>query len=87
MWDVIGDSVWPTVVLLGTSTVLAISAGALGYLIGAGGLGDLVFTGISLFRPEIMLAGAIPTALLALMADRGLHLLERRLERRRGASI
>lgn len=64
-----------------TATVVAISAGALAYLIGAGGLGDFIFTGIALFKPEAMLAGAIPTALLALAADWGLGRLERRLGR------
>ncbi|MEO5928331.1 MAG: ABC transporter permease [Candidatus Kapaibacterium sp.] len=64
-----------------TATVVAISAGALASLIGAGGLGDFIFAGISLYKPEEMLAGAIPTALLALGADFGLSLLEKRLER------
>jgi osmoprotectant transport system permease protein len=62
-----------------TATVFAISAGALASLIGAGGLGDFIFSGISLYKPEEMLAGAIPTALLALTADLGLARLERRL--------
>jgi len=62
-----------------TATVVAISAGALAYLIGAGGLGDFIFTGIALFKPEAMLAGAIPTALLALAADRCLAILERKV--------
>jgi osmoprotectant transport system permease protein len=64
-----------------TATVVAISAGALASLIGAGGLGDFIFTGINLFKPEAMLAGAIPTALLALGADYGLGKLERRWTR------
>lgn len=54
---------------LRTATVVAISAGALASLVGAGGLGDFIFSGISLFKPEAMLAGAIPTAALALVAD------------------
>ncbi len=62
------------------ATVTAISAGALAYLIGGGGLGDFIFTGISLMKPEAMLAGAIPTALLALGADYALG----RIEKRRG---
>lgn len=60
------------------ATIYAISAGALAYLIGGGGLGDFIFTGIALFRPEAMLAGAIPTAALALIADGVLGILERR---------
>ncbi len=60
-----------------TATVVAISTGALAYLIGAGGLGELIFTGIALFRPEMMIAGAAPAALLAIAADWGLGRLER----------
>ncbi|HVZ39501.1 MAG TPA: ABC transporter permease [Candidatus Kapabacteria bacterium] len=54
---------------LRTATVVTISSCALASLIGAGGLGDFIFSGISLFKPEAMLAGAIPTAMLALAAD------------------
>jgi osmoprotectant transport system permease protein len=69
-----------------TATVVAISAGALASLIGAGGLGDFIFTGINLFKPEAMLAGAIPTALLALGADFALGRWERRLARSTGTA-
>jgi osmoprotectant transport system permease protein len=55
-----------------TSTVFAVSTAALASLIGGGGLGEFIFGGIALFKPEMMLAGAIPTALLALGADWGL---------------
>ena len=67
-----------------TATVVAVSTGALAYLIGAGGLGELIFTGIALFRPEMMIAGALPAALLALVADWGLGRLERSFARRSG---
>jgi len=66
---------------LRTATVFAISAGALASLIGAGGLGDFIFTGIALYKPEAMLAGAIPTAMLALAADWGLGRIEKRMGR------
>jgi osmoprotectant transport system permease protein len=60
-----------TVILTGFRVALVINIGtaALAFLIGAGGLGDLIFTGISLMQPEKLLAGAIPTTLLALIAD------------------
>lgn len=61
-----------------TAAVYGISAGALAYLIGGGGLGDFIFTGINLFKPEAMLAGAIPTAILALGTDYGLERLGRK---------
>ena len=59
------------VIITGIRVALVINVGtaALGYLIGAGGLGDPIFSGISLMMPEQMLAGAVPTALLALAAD------------------
>jgi osmoprotectant transport system permease protein len=49
--------------------MINISTAALAFLIGAGGLGDLIFTGISLMRTDKLLAGAIPTTMLALFAD------------------
>jgi osmoprotectant transport system permease protein len=59
------------VILTGFRVALVINIGtaALSYLIGAGGLGDLIFTGISMMMPVKLLAGAIPTTLLALLAD------------------
>ncbi len=62
-----------------TATVYGISAGALAYLIGGGGLGDFIFTGIALFKPEAMVAGALPTAALALGADYLLGRFEKRV--------
>lgn len=59
------------VILAGVRTALAINIGTapLAFLIGGGGLGELIFTGISMNEPGIMLAGAIPTALLAILTD------------------
>jgi osmoprotectant transport system permease protein len=59
------------VILTGFRIALIINIGtaALAFLIGAGGLGDHIFTGISLMRMDKLLAGAIPTTLLALFAD------------------
>lgn len=56
------------------SLVINIGTAALAFLIGAGGLGEHIFTGINLMRPDKLLAGAIPTTLLALLAD---YLVER----------
>lgn len=65
------------VILTGIRIALVINIGtaALGYLIGAGGLGDLVFTGINLMRTELLLAGALPITILALAGDYLLELL------------
>ncbi len=59
------------VIFAGIRTALAINIGTvpLAFLIGAGGLGELIFTGIDLYDPVMMLAGAIPTAMLAIMVD------------------
>jgi osmoprotectant transport system permease protein len=59
------------VILTGFRVALVINIGtaALAFLIGAGGLGEHIFTGIDLVRADKLLAGAIPTTLLALGAD------------------
>ncbi|MEO8856556.1 MAG: ABC transporter permease [Burkholderiaceae bacterium] len=61
------------VTFAGIRTALAINVGTapLAFLIGGGGLGELIFTGIDLNEPAMMLAGAIPTALLAVLVDIG----------------
>lgn len=57
------------------SLVINIGTAALAFLIGAGGLGELIFVGIDLMRPDQLLAGAIPVTLLALFADYLVELL------------
>ncbi len=59
------------VIYAGVRTALAINVGTapLAFLIGGGGLGELIFTGIALDDFATMLAGAIPTALLAIIVD------------------
>jgi osmoprotectant transport system permease protein len=52
-----------------TATVINVGTAALAFLIGGGGLGDLIFTGISLYDTGIMLAGAVPIILLAVTID------------------
>jgi len=41
----------------------------LAFLIGGGGLGELIFTGIDLMEPSMLLAGALATAALAIAVD------------------
>ena len=59
------------VIYAGIRTALAINVGTvpLAFLIGGGGLGELIFSGIALNEFATMLAGAIPTALLAILVD------------------
>ncbi len=64
-----------------TATVLSISVATLAALIGAGGLGDLIFQGIVMADRNLLLAGSIPTALLAIGADLLLGWLEKRLRK------
>ena len=59
------------VIFSGIRTALAINVGTtpLAFLIGGGGLGELIFTGIDLMDTGMLLAGAIPTAGLAVLVD------------------
>jgi osmoprotectant transport system permease protein len=59
------------VMFAGIRTALAINVGTvpLAFLIGGGGLGELIFQGIALNNFAMMLAGALPTALLAVLVD------------------
>lgn len=59
------------VIFAGIRTALSVNVGTvpLAFLIGGGGLGELIFTGIALDRTVMMLAGAIPTAALAVVVD------------------
>lgn len=60
-----------------TSAVINVGTAALSFLVGGGGLGDLIFTGIALVNPGIMLAGAVPTAFLAIFVNWAFGRLER----------
>lgn len=52
-----------------TSLVINVGTAALAYLIGGGGLGVWIFTGIQLFDHTFLLSGAIPLTLLAILID------------------
>jgi osmoprotectant transport system permease protein len=60
-----------TVTTIGTATVAA--------AIGAGGLGVFIFRGIATVDTPTILAGAVPAAIMALVADEGLEWIEKRL--------
>src|SRR5215475_9612856 len=62
-----------------TATVITIGVATIAASVGAGGLGTFIFRGVAMVSDAVILAGAIPAALLALAADAALGLLERRL--------
>ncbi len=59
-----------------TATVLIIGVATLAALIGAGGLGDLIYRGIAMSNSPLILAGALPAALMAIFFDFSLKYLE-----------
>lgn len=61
------------------SAVYVIAWATLASYIGAGGLGDLIFNGLNLFQPDLIIGGTIPVTLLALLVDYVLGRLEKRL--------
>jgi len=62
---------------LRTATVTCVGIATIAAAVGAGGLGELIFRGVASVDNRLVLAGAVPAALLALAADGGLGLLER----------
>ena len=62
-----------------TATVITIGVATIAAAIGAGGLGTFIFRGVAMVSDAVILAGAIPAALLAILADVFLALIERRL--------
>jgi osmoprotectant transport system permease protein len=64
------------------ATVVTVGVATIAAAIGAGGLGKYIFRGLAMVNNDLILAGAIPAALLALAADLVLGLAERRLRPR-----
>ena len=60
-----------------TSAVQTVASATLATFVGAGGLGDLIVEGLQRRGPEILLAGAIAVAVLAIITEVGFGLLER----------
>jgi len=73
-----------SVILSGVRVAVVISVGlaTIAAFIGAGGLGEFIFRGVAMVDNRVILAGAIPAAILALLADFGVGWLERRLRPR-----
>lgn len=74
-----------SVILAGirTATVTCVGVATIAAAIGAGGLGELIFRGVASVDNGLVLAGAIPAAMLALVADAGLGAVEKRMAVRR----
>ena len=67
-------------VLLGgvrVATVITIGVATIAAAIGAGGLGEFIFRGLAMVDNNVILAGAVPAALMALLADGSIGLLQR----------
>jgi osmoprotectant transport system permease protein len=75
------------VVLAGVKTAAIISVGTatIAAFVGAGGYGERIATGLALNDSVLLLAGAIPAAVLALVVQAGFELLEWTLRRHRGS--
>lgn len=63
-----------------TATVEVIASATLAAFIGAGGLGTFIVRGFALYDTSILLVGAIPVALLALLAEIGLSTIQRAVQ-------
>jgi osmoprotectant transport system permease protein len=74
-----------SVILAGlrTATVTCVGVATIAAAVGAGGLGELIFRGVASVDNGLVLAGAVPAALLALCADGALGFLEKRVAVRR----
>lgn len=90
-WAIVRDVELPLaapVIVAGvrTATVEVLASATLGSIIGAGGLGEYIFAGLSLGPAYlyIMLVGAATVAVMAFMAEFSLNRLEARLHRRKG---
>jgi osmoprotectant transport system permease protein len=62
------------------ATVISVGVATIAAAIGAGGLGTFIFRGLRQYDNNLILAGAVPAALLALAADAGIGMLESRLD-------
>jgi len=66
-----------------TAAVMSVGTATIAAFIGAGGFGERITTGLALNDNDMLLAGAIPAALLALLTQAGFELAERAIARRR----
>jgi osmoprotectant transport system permease protein len=71
-----------SVILTGVRVAVVITIGVaiIGATVGAGGLGEFIFAGLRNNKSELLLAGAVPSALMALLADFGFSAIEKRFD-------
>jgi osmoprotectant transport system permease protein len=82
LWHVELPLASPTILAgIRTATVITVGVATIAAAIGAGGLGEFIFRGLAMVDNNVILAGAIPAALMALSADLLLGLLQRSLVR------
>ena len=69
-----------------TATAISIGTATIAAFVGAGGFGERIVTGLALNDRELLLAGALPAALLAFLSEAVFELLERNLRQRSAAA-
>ena len=71
-----------SVILTGVRVAVVITIGVaiIGATVGAGGLGEYIFAGLRNNKSELLLAGAVPSAVMALLADFGFSAIEKRFD-------
>ena len=84
LWQVELPLAMPSIVAgIRIAAVVSVGAATIAAAIGAGGLGEYIYRGLSMVDSTVLLAGAIPAALLALIVDAGLWFAERQFSKRR----
>jgi osmoprotectant transport system permease protein len=83
LWQVELPLAVPSIVAgIRVAAVIGVGTATIAAAVGAGGLGEYIFRGLSMVDPTVILAGAVPAAALALLVDGALLLGERALQRR-----
>jgi osmoprotectant transport system permease protein len=84
LWQVEFPLAMPSIVAgIRIAAVVGVGSATIAAAIGAGGLGEYIYRGLSMVDSTVLLAGAIPAALLALIVDAGLWFAERQFSKRR----
>jgi osmoprotectant transport system permease protein len=83
LWQVQLPLALPSIVAgIRVAAVIGVGTATIAAAVGAGGLGEYIFRGLSMVDPTVILAGAVPAAVLALAVDGGLFWAERAFARR-----